>query len=120
VLCAGASQFISDVNRFAAIDSKLLLDASRGFAHAETMITHRFSVYIERSDPSLNMARYYAIEITASLLGASCLTRRWGRIGCLGQIRHEHFDRPIEAVVLFLRLLRQKRDRGYQTRRSDR
>lgn len=78
------------------------------------MIAQPYQLYVERTDVSKNMARYYAMDISATLFGQACLTRRWGRIGTKGQQLEHHFEREEDAVHLFLDLLRQKRARGYR------
>ncbi|MBX5173534.1 WGR domain-containing protein [Rhizobium sp. NZLR1b] len=78
------------------------------------MVTQPYHLYIERADPAMNMARYYAMEIGQTMFGEACLTRRWGRIGKRGQEKQHVFEREEEAVRLFLDLLRQKRARGYR------
>ncbi|MCW5711587.1 WGR domain-containing protein [Shinella sp.] len=78
------------------------------------MITQPYHIYVERTETSKNMARYYAMAIEQTLFGDACLTRRWGRIGTTGQQMIHHFQREEEAVSLFLDLLRQKRTRGYR------
>jgi predicted DNA-binding WGR domain protein len=80
------------------------------------MIVQPYHVYIERTEASKNMARYYAMEISATLFGHACLTRTWGRIGVRGQSKMHHFENENEAVDLFLALMRQKRKRGYRPR----
>ncbi|WP_372339812.1 WGR domain-containing protein [Rhizobium sp. AN73] len=80
------------------------------------MISQPYQLYVERSDPARNMARFYAMQISVSLFGETCLTRRWGRIGTSGQTKVHHFQREEEAVSLFLDLTRQKRTRGYRPR----
>nr|ASK44272.1 WGR domain-containing protein [Rhizobium rhizogenes] len=82
------------------------------------MIAQPYQLYVERTDPTRNMARYYAMSIEATLFGEVSLTRRWGRIGARGRVRHDHFRSEEDAVLLFLQLLRSKRMRGYQPRRS--
>ncbi|MUZ74445.1 WGR domain-containing protein [Agrobacterium vitis] len=77
------------------------------------MIAQPYHLYIERTDASKNMARYYAMEISPTLFGEACLTRTWGRIGKRGRTKIHHFARERDAVLLFLDLLRQKRARGY-------
>ncbi len=77
------------------------------------MIAQPYQLYVERTDASKNMARYYAMSIEPNLFGEACLIRRWGRIGARGQRLVHHFEREEEAVGLFLELLRQKRKRGY-------
>lgn len=80
------------------------------------MIAQPYQLYVERTDASKNMARYYAMDISPTLFGQTCLTRRWGRIGARGQSKAYVFTREEEAVSLFLDLLRQKRSRGYRPR----
>lgn len=80
------------------------------------MISQPYHLYVERSDVSKNMARYYAMSIEPNLFGDICLLRKWGRIGTKGQMMVHHFGREEEAVRLFLDLLRQKRKRGYRPR----
>jgi len=77
------------------------------------MIAQPYQLYVERTDATKNMARYYAMSIDATLFGDVCLTRRWGRIGARGQALQHHFRREEDAVLLFLELLRNKRRRGY-------
>ena len=80
------------------------------------MITQPYRLYIERHDPSQNMARFYAMAIEPTLFGHVCLTRRWGRIGARGQAVQHSFTYEHDAVALFLAVLRQKRKRGYRPR----
>ncbi|SIQ37936.1 WGR domain-containing protein, predicted DNA-binding domain in MolR [Rhizobium sp. RU35A] len=79
-------------------------------------IRQPYHLYIERRDATKNMARYYVMEISPTLFGEICLTRCWGRIGAGGQSKQHHFVCEEDAVHLFLRLLRQKRARGYAPR----
>ena len=84
------------------------------------MLTQPYHLYIERMDPSKNMARFYAMAIEPTLFGETCLTRRWGRIGTSGQSKIHSFEREQDAVELFLDLMKQKRSRGYQARAATR
>ena len=77
------------------------------------MITQPYRLYVERHDPSQNMARFYAMAIEPTLFGHVCLTRRWGRIGARGQAVQQSFACEEDAAVVFLAILRQKRKRGY-------
>ncbi|EHS52685.1 WGR domain-containing protein [Rhizobium sp. PDO1-076] len=79
------------------------------------MLVQPFQLYIERTDPAKNMARYYALSIEPTLFGTFCLFRRWGRVGSSGQSIEHHFDGEMEAVAMFLELLRTKRAREYKT-----
>jgi predicted DNA-binding WGR domain protein len=78
------------------------------------MLSHNYFLYIERSDNARNMSRYYTLEITRTLFGDICLTRRWGRIGTTGQSKAHHFEDEMPAIELFLDLASRKRARGYR------
>jgi len=93
------------------------LDQEATPRESRAMITQPYRLYVERHDPSQNMARFYAMAIEPTLFGDVCLTRRWGRIGAVGQSKRHSFSGEAEAVQLFLELLRQKRGRGYRPRR---
>lgn len=105
---------ITKMNRVLLIDSKLSLDPPGAIYDSAVMISQPYQLYIERSDALKNMARYYAMDISATLFGQACLTRRWGRIGSRGQSKLHVFEDEREAVSLFLDILRQKRGRGYR------
>ncbi|MCV9999509.1 WGR domain-containing protein [Pararhizobium sp. YC-54] len=104
------------MNRSGTTDSYLSLDGGRKISDSARMIAQPYHLYIERTEPEQNMARFYAISIEPTLFGDACLTRRWGRIGSRGQSKVHHFAQEKEAVQLFLDLVRQKRRRGYSTR----
>ena len=80
------------------------------------MSQHPFYLYIERTQPAKNMARFYALSIEPSLFGKTSLVRRWGRIGTTGCEKIHLFENEADAVTLFLAVARQKRDRGYMPR----
>jgi predicted DNA-binding WGR domain protein len=98
------------------IDSKHLLDASSPICDSAQMISQPYHLYIERTEPTLNMARYYQISIEPTLFGGVSLSRSWGRIGCHGQSIVHLFDDERPAVTLFLELAAKKRKRGYRPR----
>ncbi|MGR9285026.1 MULTISPECIES: WGR domain-containing protein [Rhizobium] len=77
------------------------------------MTVQPYRLYIERIDPSKNMARFYALSIEPNLFGGTSLVRSWGRIGSRGQQKIHVFDSEAKAVDLLLALLRKKRSRGY-------
>ncbi|WP_348642794.1 WGR domain-containing protein [Mesorhizobium sp. M8A.F.Ca.ET.161.01.1.1] len=79
-----------------------------------------YRLHIERRDPDLNMARFYAWSIEATLFGQTCVVRRWGRIGTSGRTVQHSFDNEGEAVGFFLALLRAKKLRGYRPRSAAR
>ena len=96
------------------------MDSGAPIGDDSEMITQPYQLYVERTEPSKNMARYYAMTIEPTLFGTACLIRRWGRIGRMGQEKVQHFEREEEAVHLFLDVLRQKRARGYRPAGSGR
>ncbi|GEO87513.1 hypothetical protein GCM10007920_30080 [Ciceribacter naphthalenivorans] len=102
------------MNRSGLTDSNLWLDAESAIDDSVVMMAQPYQLYIERRDASMNMARYYAMDISETLFGETRLTRRWGRIGARGQSKVHIFQREEEAVLLFLDLVRQKRTRGYR------
>jgi predicted DNA-binding WGR domain protein len=114
--CLDFSDIITDLNQSVPTDSQLSLDGIPEISNSSFMISQPYHLYVERSDASKNMARYYAMSIEPNLFGDVCLLRKWGRIGTKGQVMVHHFGREEEAVRLFLDLLRQKRKRGYRPR----
>ncbi|ULJ82023.1 WGR domain-containing protein (plasmid) [Rhizobium sp. C104] len=78
------------------------------------MTVQPYRLYIERIDPSKNMARFYALSIEPNLFGGTSLVRSWGHIGSRGQQKINIFDSEAKAVDLLLTLLRRKRSRGYR------
>ncbi len=109
-------QLITVMNQSRPTDSYLSLDVRTAVGDSVAMITQPYQLYVERTDPTKNMARYYAMSIEPTLFGEACLIRRWGRIGVGGQRLVHHFSREEDAVALFLELLRRKRSRGYRPR----
>lgn len=89
-----------------------------GCAILLSMIAQPYHLYVERTDPDRRMARFYALSIEETLFGQTRLVRRWGRIGTRGRTVQHSFDNELDAVSLFLDLLRAKRMRGYQPRRD--
>ncbi|MEF3135498.1 WGR domain-containing protein [Rhizobium sp. 268] len=81
------------------------------------MTVQPYRLYIERIDPSKNMARFYALSIEPNLFGGTSLVRSWGRIGSRGEQKINIFDNEAKAVDLLLTLLRRKRSRGYRVLR---
>lgn len=108
------------MNHWRPNDSEQSLDSDVLISDDSAMITQPYQLYVERTEPSKNMARYYAMSIEPTLFGTACLTRRWGRIGKMGQEKVHHFEREEEAVRLFLDLLRRRRARGYRPPEPDR
>lgn len=67
-----------------------------------------------RRDPSLNMARFYRVEILRDLFGQTNLQRSWGRIGGRGQSRLVTYGSVGQAEQAARRLIRSKQRRGYR------
>ncbi|WP_132412769.1 WGR domain-containing protein [Neorhizobium sp. S3-V5DH] len=78
------------------------------------MLTQPYQLYVERTDPAKNMARFYALAISETLFGEPCLIRRWGRIGASGRSMVHAFPKEEDAVRLFLEVIKRKRARGYR------
>nr|AMP34999.1 hypothetical protein pSinB_136 [Sinorhizobium sp. M14] len=97
----------------AATDSKLSLDAESPARNAVSMTQHCSSLYLQRIDPSRNMARYYALSIERNLFGEICLIRAWGRVGTHGKELNHHFPSEAEAAALLRAIARQKNAKGY-------
>ena len=69
---------------------------------------------LKRIDPALNMRRFYRMSIQRDLFGGACLIREWGRIGFRGQqMVEQHADEGL-AVNSLMRLVREKKRRGYR------
>jgi predicted DNA-binding WGR domain protein len=81
------------------------------------MIAQPYHLYVERVAPQKNMARFYALTVQPTLFGGVSVVRAWGRIGTRGQQMVQLFDNESEAVSLFLNVLREKRRRGYKSKR---
>jgi predicted DNA-binding WGR domain protein len=107
-------QLITVLNQSRPTDSNLSLDVESALRDPAAMVAQPYQLYVERTDATKNMARYYAMSIEPTLFGEACLIRRWGRIGAGGQRKVHHFTREEDAVALFLELLRRKRSRGYR------
>lgn len=69
---------------------------------------------IYRRDPSLNMARFYRVEIVTDLFGQTILERTWGRIGGRGQTRLVSYPSTVLAEQAASKLMRAKERRGYR------
>jgi len=70
-------------------------------------------IYLERRDPAMNMARFYAISLAPTLFGPCAVVREWGRIGSPGTVREEWYDNPDLAAAQLARIAERKRRKGY-------
>ena len=72
--------------------------------------------YLEKRDPTKNLARFYSLRVLLNLFGEWSLQREWGWIGQAGQVRSVYFPSKEEAMRAFLKLEAAKRRRGYWLR----
>ncbi len=71
-------------------------------------------MHLIRTEPDVNMFRFYRIEIVRGLFGEWGLVRNWGRIGSSGQLRTDWFDTEAEAKDARFDLHMAKAKRGYE------
>jgi predicted DNA-binding WGR domain protein len=71
-------------------------------------------VILKRVDPSLNMARFYRMQMQPTLFGGVTLIREWGRIGQAGTCRHDQYATAEAARSALDTLQRIKQRRGYR------
>lgn len=72
--------------------------------------------YLEKRDPTKNLARFYSLKVLPNLFGEWALQREWGRIGQAGQVRSLYFPSQEDATRALLKLETAKRRRGYWLR----
>lgn len=71
--------------------------------------------YLTKIDHSANQYRYYSVRVDPDLFGAWTLFRQWGRIDAEGgTLRMDSFYSEAEALTQLSKILKQKRNRGYQ------
>lgn len=68
---------------------------------------------MRRVDPSLNMNRFYSVELTKDLFGQHGVHRQWSRFGTWGRHRHDWYTSQTEAEGALTDLVKQKLARGY-------
>ena len=71
------------------------------------------AVYMERSDHTLNLARFYQVDIQPTLFGEWAVVSRWGRIGTHGRTQQDWFTSLPEAQAAQAHRVARKRQRGY-------
>ena len=69
--------------------------------------------HLHRIDPEANMARFYCIDVAATLFGDVSVLRTWGRIGTHGRTSIETCASVEEAERAASQTLRRKLRRGY-------
>jgi predicted DNA-binding WGR domain protein len=65
------------------------------------------------------MARFYTMHLAPTLFGGWDLVREWGRIGSPGTVRIDPFETLEESERALRRIEKQKRKRGYLSRRTE-
>lgn len=70
-------------------------------------------LHLIRTDPPLNMHRYYRMRLAPDLFGGCALVREWGRIGlsCRREIELHADEGTAQSRLLVI--ARQKYQRGY-------
>lgn len=71
------------------------------------------AVYMERSDHTRNLARFYQVDILPTLFGDWAVVSRWGRIGTYGHTQQDWFPSLPEAQTAHARRVQRKCRRGY-------
>ena len=69
--------------------------------------------YLEKRQPTNNVARFYRMSVMPNLFGEWTLYREWGRIGQGGQVRMDWFSDEGQATAALITLETSKRQRGY-------
>ncbi len=89
------------------------LDLESGKAESVRGRTAMALAHLHRIDSEANMARFYCIEVAATLFGDISVLRTWGRIGTHGRTSIETCATVEDAERAASRTLRQKMRRGY-------
>ena len=66
-----------------------------------------------RTDTSVNMDRFYCVQLTLGLFGDVGVERLWGRRGTRGQQRLDWYENEPEATLALTDLVKKKLSRGY-------
>jgi predicted DNA-binding WGR domain protein len=77
------------------------------------------NITLYRTDPALNMRRYYRLDMQRDLFGAWCVVYEWGRIGRAGRMQIAAYPSPAEAEAAIKRQRLVKERRGYSGGASD-
>jgi predicted DNA-binding WGR domain protein len=75
---------------------------------------------LERTDPSVNMDRFYVLRLEASLFGDTSLVRQWGRRGTYGREVRSLYECEADARETLEAWLNRKMRRGYRIRSFER
>jgi predicted DNA-binding WGR domain protein len=71
------------------------------------------AVYMERSDRTCNLARFYQVDIQPTLFGDWAVISQWGRIGTHGRTQQDWFASLLEAQTAQACRVERKRRRCY-------
>ena len=71
-------------------------------------------IHLTRTDPTRNMARFYAMTLLPTLFGEWVLLREWGRIGSAGRLVSGLFASEREADLAMAQHLTAKLRKGYE------
>ena len=66
-----------------------------------------------RTDPSINMIRFYSVELTKDLFGHHGVHSQWGRFGAWGRYRHDWYMSQTKVERALSDLVKQKLARGH-------
>ena len=91
------------------------LDLESGKAESVRRRTAMALAHLHRIDAAANMARFYCIDVAATLFGDVSVLRNWGRIGTHGRTRIETCATVADAERAASQTLRQKMRRGYRS-----
>lgn len=70
-------------------------------------------MHLTRTQPEVNVHRYYRIQIVCGLFDEWGLVREWGRIGRSGTVRTDWFYSRAEVEQASAKLHERKLKRGY-------
>lgn len=68
---------------------------------------------LARTDPAVNMDRFYHVQLTAGLFDVAGVERIWGRRGTRGRHRVDWYETQKEAISAMHALVSRKKARGY-------
>lgn len=68
---------------------------------------------LTRTDPDVNMDRFYHVELTDGLFDVAGVERVWGRRGTRGRHRVDWYKSRNEAVSAISALVMEKKAHGY-------
>lgn len=70
-------------------------------------------MYLPRTEPDANLARFYRLEFAPDLFGDGGLVREWGQIGRGGRVQTDWFDTESNSKDARFELRMVKAKRGY-------